>query len=178
MRFYYDSGVPKPVRPVASSSGQDTVSNTHFIVSDNTMITVPEACVTLTAKNATPYYHFTANSASCTPYNTVDDKAHVFCMTDPSMTPQTTTPSTTTVTTPTTTTQATTTTTTKPEPIPGDSLPKMPCISAAGRKKRATGKFNSFMFNIQRVEYLFYIRYILLIQQHICKPLTFFVISS
>ena len=101
-----------------------------------------EGCVTLTATNSTPYQSFKANSANCTPTNQVDDKAHVFCMTDPSMSPQTTTPSTTTTTQATTSTLATTTTTAAPGPIPGESLPKMPCISAAGRKKRAAGKWD------------------------------------
>ena len=58
-------------------------------------------------------------------------------MVDASTDPFTTVATTTTVTTTTVTTSAIPTTTTAPEPVPGQNLPKMPCISASKRKKRA-----------------------------------------
>ena len=65
----------------------------------------------------------------------------MLCMTDASVDlPTTPPPTTTTVTTTTVTTTTVTipTTTTEPEPVPGKNLPKMPCISSSGRKKRST----------------------------------------
>ena len=58
-------------------------------------------------------------------------------MVDASTDPFTTVATTTTVTTTTVTTSAIPTTSTAPEPVPGKNLPKMPCISAGRRRKRA-----------------------------------------
>ena len=126
--FYYDDFGNRPVLDVDWNIAPVKSSN------DRTMQRINEACITLTRKSDDDQ-NYIADSISCTSTT----KHYVFCMVDASLKPFTTVPTSTTTTT--TTTLTTTTipaTTTQPEPVPGQNLPKMPCISAPKRKKRAT----------------------------------------
>ena len=123
--FYYDDFGNRPVVggtfPV---SAQD----------DNTMSRTTEDCITLTRKGSDTYkMRFIADSVPCTS----NTKNYVFCMVDASTEPFTTVATTTTVETTTMTTSTIPTTSTAPEPVPGQNLPKMPCITTARRRKRA-----------------------------------------
>ena len=124
--FYYDDFGNRPVVggfwPVDAND-------------DKTMARTTEECITLTRKGSDTYkLGFIADSAPCTS----NTKNYVFCMVDASTDPYTTVATTTTVETTTITTSTIPTTSTAPEPVPGQSLPKMPCISAGRRRKRAS----------------------------------------
>ena len=124
--FYYDDFGNRPVNDPRDIAPVKTAN-------DRTMQRINEACITLTRKSDDDQ-NYIADSIPCTSTT----KHYVFCMVDASLKPFTTVPTSTTTTT--TTTLTTTTipaTTTQPEPVPGQNLPKMPCISAPKRKKRA-----------------------------------------
>lgn len=124
--FYYDDFGNRPV--VGGSWPVDSND-------DNTMARISDDCITLTRKGSDQYkMRFIADSALCT----TNTKNYVFCMVDASTKPYTTVATTTTVDTTTITTSTIPTTTTEPEPVPGQNLPKMPCISASKRRKRAS----------------------------------------
>ena len=125
---------------VRDATSKAMYSNKHIVTIDKTMDNVDQACATLTGIKSEGD-NFIAGSKNCKPDNSVDDKALVFCMVEASTDEPTTAATTTTVTTTTTTTTVgSTTTTIKPEPVPGQNLPKMPCISAKARRKRASAE--------------------------------------
>ena len=121
--FYYDDFGNRPV-----VGGSSPVHPND----DKTMVRTNEDCITLTRKSSDKH-NFIADSVPCAS----NTKNYVFCMVDASTDPFTTVATTTTVKTTTITTSAIPTTTTAPEPVPGQNLPKMPCISASKRRKRA-----------------------------------------
>ena len=121
--FYYGVGWNGQLERETTSP----VSDSLYVHVDNLLKTMSDGCATLQALEVTPpnKYSWQADSDNC------DTATHyVFCMMNMSTT-EFTTPD------PSATTAAPATTTTVASgPIPGENLPKMPCIPPLARRKR------------------------------------------